>query len=201
MMLPTHALAGLLLALPVALAMPERAPVVLAAGFFGGILPDLDLYVGHRKTLHYPVYYAIAASGALVGALVFPSSTTIALTVFLAAAAVHCLMDLFGGGLELRPWAGTSRKAVYSHYHGRWLRPRRWVRYDGAPEDLVLSVVFAVPLLVLFAGVVRWVVIACLSVAIVYVVLRKWLAAVAQALASYVPSSLRRYVPERYLES
>ena len=147
MMLPTHVLVGLALALPVAVAVPEHADIALTAGLLGGLIPDLDMYIGHRKTLHYPVYYsALAAVAAPVAALV-PTTATIAAAMGLLGAAAHSVMDVFGGGLELRPWEATSSRAVYNHHHDRWLAPRRWIRYDGAPEDLVLSVVVAVPLL------------------------------------------------------
>jgi len=96
MMLPTHALAGMVLALPVALAAPEYAGVVLLAGLLGGVLPDLDLYVAHRKTLHYPVYYSVAGAGAVVTAVLIPTPTTVAAAVFLVAAAVHSVSDVFG---------------------------------------------------------------------------------------------------------
>ena len=74
-MLPTHALAGMALALPVALVAPEYAPAALAAGFVGGVLPDLDLYTGHRKTLHFPTYYSVLGAGGLVAAVSSPTAT------------------------------------------------------------------------------------------------------------------------------
>jgi len=58
-MLPTHALAGTVLTLPVALPAPEDAPVVFVAGLFEGVLPDPDRYTGHRRTLHVRVYYSV----------------------------------------------------------------------------------------------------------------------------------------------
>ena len=76
-MLPTHALFGMLLALPVAVLAPEYAPVAFGAGLAGGILPDLDLYVGHRKTLHYPVGYSLLAGVAGVAAVVSPTAATV----------------------------------------------------------------------------------------------------------------------------
>jgi hypothetical protein len=61
-------------------------------------------------------------------------------------------MDAFGGGVGLRPWEGTSEKGVYNHLDGRWVRPRGWVRYAGAPEDFVLATLCAVPALALTSG-------------------------------------------------
>ncbi|RQG95476.1 metal-dependent hydrolase [Natrarchaeobius chitinivorans] len=201
MMATTHALWGMALALPVLATAPEYAPAAFLAGLVGGFAPDADMYTGHRKTLHFPVYASIAVIPAAVLAVLVPTMGTIALAVGLAAAALHAVSDVLGGGIELRPWQGTSERAVYSHYHGRWLRPRRVVRYDGAPEDLALAGVVAVPLLAIGNEVVTAVVIALLAVSSVYVVLRKSLAGVAARLAGLLPAPVREHVPARYLET
>jgi len=203
MMLPTHALFGMLLALPVAVLAPEYGVVALGAGLAGGILPDLDLYVGHRKTLHYPVGYSLLAVAAAAGAVLTPTAATVGAALLLAAAASHSLVDVLGGGLELRPWEATSERAVYDHYRGRWIAPRRWVRYDGAPEDLLLSVGLAVPLWLHVGAAFRPVVLAALGIGAVYAASRRVLPRVAHLLATQVlpgrvsPSLLAR-VPDRY---
>ncbi|QIO24153.1 metal-dependent hydrolase [Haloarcula sp. JP-L23] len=205
MMLPTHALAGMLLGLAAGYAVPEFAGVALVAGLLGGILPDLDMYVGHRRTLHYPVYYAAFASGTLVLASLLPSALTVGAAVLLLGAATHSVADVFGGGLELRPWEATSDRAVYDHYNSRWLEPRRWVRYDGSPGDLLLSTALSVPLVWNVEGVLEGVVAASLGVAVVYTALRRVLPAIADAILGSVlpalPRCVRTRVPERYLRS
>jgi hypothetical protein len=45
-MFPIHAIAEMVLALPVAYARPVFAAVALVAGFLGGVVPDLDRYAG-----------------------------------------------------------------------------------------------------------------------------------------------------------
>jgi hypothetical protein len=200
MMATTHGLAGLLLGSLTLLVAPELAPIAMLAGLAGGIFPDLDLYGAHRKTLHFPVYYTLAGLVALGVALAVTMPSTVAIAVFLLAAALHSLTDMFGGGLELRPWQGTSERAVYSHYHGRWLTPRRWVGYDGAPGDLALATAFALPLLVF----VDWHLVAplvtgAIAVSGVYTLVRKRLADLAEDTAAFVPAPVRPYVPERYL--
>jgi membrane-bound metal-dependent hydrolase YbcI (DUF457 family) len=130
MMLPTHALGGMLVALPVALAVPEFAGIVLLAGFCGGVLPDLDLYAGHRKTLHYPVYYPVAAGPAVAAAVLVPSPPSVAGAGALLGASLHSVADVFGSGLELRPWEGRSRQAVYTAVRRRL--PAVAVRVVGA---------------------------------------------------------------------
>lgn len=198
-MLPTHVLSGMLLALPVAFVAPEFAAVAFAAGFFGGLLPDLDMYVGHRKTLHYPVYYSAAAAGAVPLAVFVPTTATVGVAVAALAAALHSVADAFGGGLELRPWEATSQQAVYDHYHGNWVTPRRWVRYDGAPEDFLLSSILAVPLWLVVDGYLASVVLGAVVVAAVYAASRRVLPTVAQRLVVVLPEPVVTYVPARYL--
>ncbi|MFC3959307.1 metal-dependent hydrolase [Halovivax cerinus] len=205
MMASTHALLGMALALPVVVGAPELAPVAILAGLVGGLLPDVDLYVGHRRTLHYPVYGWLAAIPAIAAALVAPSAVTVGLAIALTAAALHAATDVAGAGLELRPWEGGSDHAVYSHYHDRWLTARRWVRYDGSPEDLGLASVAGVAVIGLAAepaGPIAWGPVGgLLAVSTVYVLLRKSLADLAVRLVRYVPASLTGHVPDRYLES
>lgn len=200
MMLPTHALVGMALAVPVALYAPEFAPAALLGGLVGGILPDLDLYAGHRRTLHYPTLYPLAAIPLGLAAVVWPTPWSVAAAFLLLGAAAHCRMDIYGGGLELRPWEGTSEKAVYDHVKGEWVRPRRLISYDGSRGDLALSAAVGVPLLVLLEGAFVAVVAAALAIATVYVVLRRFLADLAPTVFSRVPDSVETYVPERYTE-
>lgn len=204
-MLPTHALGGMVLGLAVAAITPEFAGVALVAGLFGGILPDLDLYAGHRRTLHFPVYYSIFALGAVVLVLLVPSTATVGLTLVLLGAATHSVTDVFGGGLELRPWEGTSDRAVYDHYRSQWIAPRRWVGYDGSPRDLLLSLTLAVPLLISVDGVFQTAVVLSLTVAVLYTAVRRYLPTIAEVLIGsilpLVPGHLHDRVPDRYLQS
>lgn len=201
MMLPTHALWGMLVALPVALAMPEVGVAALAAGFLGGAFPDLDLYVGHRKTLHYPVYYSLFAAFAGLLAVALQTPGTVAAALFLSGAALHSVVDVFGGGLELRPWEATSDRAVYDHHRGRWIAPRRWVRYDGSPEDLFLSLGAAVPLLAVVEGALQLVVAGTLAVAVAYASVRRCLPSLAERLVVVLPTGVLTRLPTRYRES
>jgi len=210
MMATTHALAGAALAVLVGALFPESAAgtsvLPVAAAALGGLFPDFDLYAGHRRTLHFPVYFsaaaAIAAVGA-VGAAAFVPGSALAVTaaaLFLAAAALHSVSDALGGGLELKPWLGTSERAVYSHYHGRWIRPRRWIRYDGAPEDLLVAAALAVPAIYAFDGVVETAALAAVAVSAVYVLLRKPMVTVAQALVDALPEDVVGRLPARFVE-
>jgi len=95
---------------------------------------------------------------------------------------------------------------VYDHLRGTWIAPRRWVRYDGSPEDLLLSTVLAVPLLVTLGGMLRWIVVTSLVVAGVYTAVRRVLPTAAvflveSTLLQALPDRVLARVPPRYLES
>ena len=197
MMATTHALAGMALASVTVLVAPEHAPTAMVAAAAGGVVPDLDLYGAHRRTLHYPVYYTVATAAAVVLALLVPTTLAVVLVAGLGAAALHSLMDVLGGGLELRPWEATSERAVYDHWRGRWLRPRRWVRYDGAPEDLLLAGALAAPTALLSSGSVRTATLALLAVSVGYALVRKPLVALAEHVVVALPSPVVERLPDR----
>ncbi|MDZ7688559.1 MAG: metal-dependent hydrolase [Halobacteriales archaeon] len=173
MMLTTHALVGALLALPVALIAPAHAPIAVVAGFVGGSFPDLDVLARHRRTLHFPRYYGYVALPAVALALAYPTTATVGVALFLVGAWAHSLMDVVGGSPEPRPWEPTLERAVYDHRSKRWLPPLRWIRYDGAPEDLALVLVVAVPVTYLAPEGFVYVVAVVLVVSAVYTLLRK----------------------------
>ncbi len=197
-MLPTHAVVGLALAAPLLALAPDHATAALTGALVGSVGPDLDMYAGHRRTLHYPTGYVLAAVPAVVAAGVGRTAAFVALAAVLVGAALHCQMDRYGGGLELRPWEATSDRAVYDHVRGRWRAPRRLVRYDGAPEDVALLVLVGAPLLVVLADPFRAVVATALVGGGAYGLLRRRLVALAPAVVEAVPDSLAEHVPERY---
>ena len=199
MMATTHVFAGVSVAALVALLAPEFALVAAVAAICGGFAPDLDVLAGHRKTLHFPLYYtglALLFGGV---ALAAPTTATVAVAMFTLAAALHCVMDAVGGGPEFKPWEGTSERAVYDHYHGRWIRPRRWIRYDGAPEDLLLASVLVVPGLLAFDGAVQSVLVALLAVSVVYTAVRKPLVLGGERLLEAFPQWVRDVLPDHLL--
>lgn len=198
MMATTHALAGAALAAAVTVVAPDLGPAALLGGLVGGGLPDLDLYRDHRRGLHFPTYYTLLAIPAVAMALLLATPLTVAIAVGLVAAAFHSQLDRIGGGLELRPWEATSRKAVYDHARGRWYPPMRWIRYDGAPEDLGLAIAFAVPALIVFDGNAQKLLLAILAVSAVYVAVRRQLPDIAERLTRALPATVATHVPERF---
>lgn len=200
MMLTTHLLAGLLLALPIAVAYPSLAVPALIGAAVGSVLPDLDLYYGHRQTLHYPTLGFVAAVPMVLAAVVYPHPWVVAGAFITLTAAVHARMDIYGGGLELRPWAENSQQAVYDHVNDEWIAPRRFVRYDGAPEDVATAMVLAAPPLLLLDGPVWYLVVAAVAVSVVYGLVRKPIVDLGVVLLRHVPRPLLSVLPMRYLE-
>lgn len=174
MMSTTHALMGVLATAPLLVVAPAEAGTAALAAAAGGAFPDVDAAVGaHRKTLHDPLYYWVLSLPAVALAALLPAAWTLALAAFLVGAAVHCVADIFGGGLGLRPWLVDDDHGVYDHRTARWIPPRRWIRYDGAPEDLALAAALAVPVWLLYDGPVRTVAVAAVLVSVVYAAVRK----------------------------
>lgn len=198
MMLPTHVLVGLAIATPALVLAPEHATAALAGGLVGSILPDLDLYADHRRSLHHPTRYSIAAVPAVAAAGIFGTPVLVSLAFVLVGAALHCRMDRYGGGLELRPWEATSEQGVYDHVRRRWRRPKRWIRYDGAPEDVLLAVLVGWPLVVFLQSPFRWVAVGALLIGGTYGLLRRRLATLAPVVFNRAPGPLMDHVPERY---
>ncbi|QZY01056.1 metal-dependent hydrolase [Halobaculum rubrum] len=198
-MATTHVLAGVLVGLGTLALVPEAGPVVLA-GALGGLAPDLDLAGAHRKDLHFPGYGSIAAVLAVVAAAVAPSPATLSLAAFLVAAAVHAVSDVLGGDLTLRPWEATGDRAVYEHLRGRWHPPRRLIRYDGAPEDLLVGIALALPSLAMLDGVSQSTVAALVIVSAGYTLVRRSLVDAGERLVAAAPAAVLAAIPETVIE-
>lgn len=177
MMATTHVFAGLALVAPVAVRYPEFATPLAVGAICGALAPDFDLVLAHRRTFHFPVAGVAVAVPAVALAGVAPSSGTAALAAFAVAAWLHAASDSIGGGPEMDPWNSRHERAVYDHVRGRWLRPRRWIRYDGAPEDAALATALAVPALLVYDGPIAAVVLGGVALSIGYALLRRRLVA------------------------
>ncbi|QSG03340.1 metal-dependent hydrolase [Natranaeroarchaeum sulfidigenes] len=173
MMATTHGFVGLAIAAAVAVIAPELAVAAAIGGIAGGIFPDLDVLAEHRRTLHFPGYYTMVALPALGLAYVVTDVVTVGVATFLVAAAVHSLSDALGGTPSAAPWKSDLDHGVYFHAADRWLPAKRWIRYDGAPEDFALGAVFALPGLVVFDGSIRYLALTGIAVSLVYTVFRR----------------------------
>ncbi len=173
MMITTHALIGLLAATGLSVLAPGNLELIGLAGIIGGILPDLDMPLSHRKTFHYPFISSVLALTALGIAIAWTGFFTVAVAALLLGIALHATMDTIGGDLSKRPWKQESDKAVYDHVRHQWLPAQRYIRYDGSPEDLVLYVTLAVPVAYIHTGMIDDLIIAGLIVSITYTAFRK----------------------------
>lgn len=174
MMATTHAAAGVLAVSPLLYVAPELAVPAALGAILGGVVPDVDLFVGvHRRTLHFPVLGWVLVGAAVAVAAVLPGPETTALAGFCLAFALHATSDVLGAGDEEQPWEATSERAVYDHLRNRWWRPRRLIPYDGSREDFVAVAALSVPGLVLFDGPVRLLLAAMLVVSLGYTGFRK----------------------------
>lgn len=170
----THALVGAALAAPIVVLAPELAVPAALAGMVGGLVPDVDLFVGrHRRTLHFPVLGWALALPAVALALLAPGVATVAAAVGCVSFAVHAGMDALGAGDEVRPWERTSVEAVYDHFHGVWIGPRFWIRYDGAPEDAVATALLAAPVVAFYPDPLPAIAAACVALGVAYATIRR----------------------------
>ncbi|MFB6176259.1 MAG: metal-dependent hydrolase [Halobaculum sp.] len=200
MMATTHVLAGICLGLVTAAVAPVETGTAVLAAALGGLFPDIDLLWDHRRTLHFPAWGSIAALGATAVAVVVPTTATVAVAVFLASMALHAVSDVIGGGLSLRPWIPSSDRGVYEHLRGRWHPPRRWIRYDGSPEDAFLAVAFGLPAYVALTGIARWAVVGLLAVSVIYAAGRRSLVDGGEVLVRRLPAGVLRLIPETLIE-
>ncbi|MFB6095248.1 MAG: metal-dependent hydrolase [Halodesulfurarchaeum sp.] len=169
----THAAMGLAAASALTVVAPEFAVLAGLAAVAGGVFPDLDLALQHRKSLHHPELFPVLAVLAAVPALLHPGPLTVAVGWFLVGAALHSLTDVLGGGLGLRPWENDDDRGIYLHTRNRWLQPRRWVRYDGAPEDLLVAVGFSIPPYLRMGEPIRTLIVVGIAFSLGYVLVRK----------------------------
>ncbi|AFZ73541.1 hypothetical protein [Natronobacterium gregoryi] len=173
MMATTHVFVALAAVTPVAVAVPEFSLPLAVGAIIGGLAPDLDMVLEHRRTLHFPVLGLAIAVPAVVFAVAVPSSLTAAAGAFTVAAWLHAASDALGGSPEMDPWSGSTDRAVYDHVRGRWIQPRRWIRYDGSPEDAALAAVLAIPALVVFDGWIAVLVFGAVVLSLGYALVRR----------------------------
>lgn len=198
MMALTHGLASLALAALATPALSEYAsPPLLVAAFLGGGAPDLDVVAEHRKSLHFPVGYTLLAGATGVWFALAPSAGVLLAATAVGAAALHAWSDVLAGSVEPEPWDPTTERAVYNHALGGWHRPRRLVRYSGAPEDGLIAIGFtAVALPTPATGPTADAALLWLAVvAGAYVLARKRLPALRRRLAALVPARLVASLP------
>lgn len=171
-MIFTHVLIGILLSMQIAQISTIPISYFLLFGAIGGFLPDIDMLFVHRKTLHYPVIFSILTSVLILLYISTRSDILLLFIVLILAAAIHCLMDVLGGGKEMRPWRETDDRAVYDHIRQRWVEPLR-LFYDGSLPDLFISVISAVLILLFDSVRIDFWIILLIALAIMYTLFRR----------------------------
>jgi len=193
-MATTHAYMSTTLAVLTLPVTGQYAPSswVLTVAFVAGLVPDLDLFATHRKTLHFPVALPTVAVACFLLSGTFGGQLLVLAAVAVAAAALHSVTDVLGGPVGYEPWDCGSGRAVYNHVRDRWHAPRRLVRYSGAPEDFVLGAAFGVPVFATPAtgAGLDAILAATLVGSGVYAATRRRFSAFARVLGPRVPSSI-----------
>jgi len=124
----------------------------------------------------------VVAVGTGLLAAVSGSPLVVLAAVAAVAFSLHPLMDVLCGGVEVRPWEAKSEEAVYDHFRRRWLRPRRLVRYAGAPEDFLVALGVGLPALAVTTGSLQRGLVAVLVVSGLFVTIRRRLAPLSERL-------------------
>ena len=133
MMLPTHAATGLLLGVAASQLLSFGDAAVFVA-VVGAVVPDMDIVMSHKRTLHYPV---LGSASAVLFWVLSPYAGILALS-----AGLHAVMDVFSNGKTMRPGTDPDPRAVYSHVSGSWIRPVH-LCLTGSVRDLALCVSIA----------------------------------------------------------
>lgn len=173
MMTPNHGTAGLLLSLTVMKWHPELVGIVALSAFLGGVLPDVDIKLEHRKTLHYPVYYGILTLIFVVSAVVSNSAVTVVGVYFFGAAALHCYTDYFVA-IEKSSDETDGAGVLYLHPRRKWIGPKEIINYAGSPGDLLVGLLLAVLPLLYYDGLPFGLTILSVSGSIIYFAKRQY---------------------------
>lgn len=147
-------------------------PVAVLAGMIGGFLPDIDMLLEHRKTTHRPFQYLVLTTVFLAAVLLQGGAYLVFATFLLGSMMLHSFMEIFSNGKTMRPKKETDDRAVFNHFTGNWIKPRRTV-IDASFRDLMCTVFFSIP--VLAYGIHFYLVSAVLVWGIIYFLTADWM--------------------------
>jgi hypothetical protein len=138
MMLPTHVMASIVLFL---LVSPNFvSPSVLPFFIVGALLPDLDIKLIHRRSLHFPFIYPIIA-------VIMYFSSFYHLSALFISASLHCVMEIAGN--DAGEFVEREKGALYNHLTREWISGFCWIKEDGGFRDLlVLSILSGISLII-----------------------------------------------------
>lgn len=173
MMIFTHILVGILVAAISSLYFLNPLLLVVS-GAVGGFLPDLDMFLTHRKTLHFPIGYSVLSVLLVLVYLLSDFTIVLLLATGVFVAALHSLMDILGGGKEMRPWEETDDRAAFNHITGEWISARR-IFYDGSFPDFVLATFCGVVAVLILPPTFTISIILLVALSLAYTLLRKYI--------------------------
>lgn len=119
------------------------------------------------------------------------------MVVICISASMHALMDTLGGGKEMRPWKEEDERAVYNHFSGKWIPPKRFF-YDGSIPDLAISTISTALLLLLFNSLALQIITATIFLlSLLYTILRKkvtdWIGSDYNTFSEFIKKKLSEY--------
>lgn len=166
-MTPNHMLTGLLLGYGVVFVNPEILLAASILGFFGGLFPDIDAVLEHRKTLHFPVYYTIFLMTLLVGYFFVGLPALLAISFFFLSASIHCITDYFVV-IEKDSNEESQNGVIYLHPFDKWVGPKPIIKYAGSPQDLLIGLLLGSVLLYISSGLIFWISVLTLILGVIF---------------------------------
>lgn len=146
MMFWTHALAGGSLGLFLSFLTPGMQLPLITAGMLAGVIPDLDMFLEHRKTFHRPIEFTLLFITSVSMFLITGSHVFLILLVFSGSISLHVFSEVLGQGKTMNPDLKEDDRCVYNHLNGEWIKPMRIIKV-GSLKDLSLSMLLSLPLL------------------------------------------------------
>lgn len=149
MMLFTHIIIGLLIGGLYSGLFNQYWFILLFLGVFGNIFPDLDsIILDHRKSLHLVSIYPILGFVFLIFS--YYQFELFFISFFFFSCFIHCICDLLGSGVGIRPWENDENKGVYDHFQRSWIKSSN-ILYDGSPKDFSILLVGTITFIAIFS--------------------------------------------------
>ena len=174
MMLPTHVLIGGLSALSISALVSQPQTWLIIVGMTAAILPDLDIFIEHRKTLHRPKEYIIGLG--LFSSIFFlnGSSLSLYLTVFFLGLISHIILDLLAYGKTMNPDLKEDGRCMYDHLSSKWIKPLK-IAKPGSKKDLILGTIASIPLLLTENTIIIYISISNIVIGTLFVYMMEWI--------------------------
>lgn len=174
MMLPTHIVMGGFIGLALSIIDPTTLSLYIYIGMIAGVIPDVDIFLEHRKTLHRPLEYLLVFTTLIFTYALFQLNSILVVAALFGSMSIHCISELFGQGKTMNPDLKTDDRCVYNHLAQNWLKPKRVVKVASI-RDLMILMVFSIPLMFYASMPIFIVTISVLGSGVLMVLLNDWL--------------------------